>query len=90
MLFAATSGIFASIGCLSEKQVFSTLLIPRLNHGTPMNGGGGIEPLSDISVASPIPQSGKPNNGLEPLTYCLQNSCSIETTGLAFKQKCPH
>ena len=23
-------------------------------------------------------KSGKPNNGLEPLTYCLQNSCSIQ------------
>ena len=40
MLFAATSDVFASIGCLS-KQVSVTLLIPRLNRGTPMNGGEG-------------------------------------------------
>ena len=40
MLFAATSDVFASIGCLS-KQVSVTLLVPRRNHGTPVNGSEG-------------------------------------------------
>ncbi len=37
MLFAATSDVFASIGCLS-KQVSITLRIPRRNHCAPMSG----------------------------------------------------
>jgi len=37
MLFAATSDVFASIGCLS-KQVSVTLRIPRRNQCAPMSG----------------------------------------------------
>lgn len=37
MLFAATSDVFASIGCLS-KQVSVTPRVPRRNHCAPMSG----------------------------------------------------